>query len=57
MALPGGNTFEFCLEAYNAFNQMVWANAGLNVTFSNFGRTLAQANSGRKLQYALRFEF
>jgi hypothetical protein len=57
--LPGTMTVEFRLEAYNAFNQMVWANPQVNITASDFGHTNAPAAGflGRRLQYALRLEF
>ncbi|MGH9160718.1 MAG: TonB-dependent receptor domain-containing protein, partial [Vicinamibacteraceae bacterium] len=59
VSLPGGTRLEFRLEAYNALNQMVWANPNMSVTSSDFGRTNAHrlGNLGRRLQYALRLEF
>jgi hypothetical protein len=37
--------------------QIVWANPNLSITSSDFGKTIAQANTGRRLQHALRLEF
>jgi hypothetical protein len=48
---------EFRLEAYNALNGINWANPNVTVTSSDFGRTIAQANAGRRLQYMFRLEF
>jgi hypothetical protein len=48
---------EFRLEAYNAFNGINWSNPNISVTSSDFGRTIAQANTGRRLQYMFRLEF
>jgi len=52
-------TPEFRLEAYNAFNQLNWANPQVNIAASDFGRTNAPVggNLGRQLRFALRVEF
>ncbi len=57
--LPRNMTAELRLEAYNALNQIVWANPTVSITASDFGRTnaLAAGFFGRRLQYALRLEF
>lgn len=57
--LPREMKLEFRLEAYNAFNQLLYANPVTNVAASNFGRTIdiAANSAGRRLQYALRVEF
>jgi hypothetical protein len=52
-----GMKAEFRLEAYNTLNTTIWANPNTTITSSDFGQTVAQANSGRRLQYALRLEF
>jgi hypothetical protein len=50
---------EFRLEAYNAVNNMNWANPNLTVTSSDFGVTNGHygGHAGRRLQYMLRFQF
>lgn len=50
---------EFRLEAYNAINNMNWANPTTSITASDFGRTNAPASGhfGRRLQYAFRLQF
>lgn len=48
---------EFRLEAYNALNEIIWTNPNTTITSSDFGRTFAPANSGRRLQYMFRLEF
>ncbi len=47
------------LEAYNALNQMNWANPTLTITSSDFGRTNTQAAGyyGRQIQYSARLQF
>ena len=55
--LPGTSTFEFRLEAYNALNQIIWTNPNVTVGASDFGRSINQANAGRRLQLALRLQF
>jgi hypothetical protein len=57
--LPGARRLEFRLEAYNVLNNINWANPVINVAATDFGRTnsLATGSAGRRLQYALRFEF
>jgi hypothetical protein len=55
--LPRDSQLEFRLEAYNAFNQLIWANPNTNIASSDFGKTIFGANSGRRLQYAVRFQF
>jgi hypothetical protein len=50
---------QFRLEAYNAVNNMNWANPNLTVTSSDFGATNAHygGHAGRRLRFMLRFEF
>lgn len=50
---------EFRLEAYNALNNMNWANPTTSITASDFGKTNAHAagHYGRRLQYAFRLQF
>jgi hypothetical protein len=50
---------EIRMEAYNALNQMNWANPTLTVSASDFGRTNAQASGyyGRSLQYSAKLFF
>jgi hypothetical protein len=57
--LPKHTNLEIRLEAYNAFNQFMWADPNVTVGSSDFGRTINQAanTAGRRLQYAVRFEF
>jgi hypothetical protein len=38
-------------------NQIVWPKPNVSVTLSDSGRTIRRANTGRRLQYGLRFEF
>jgi hypothetical protein len=47
------------LEAYNAFNNIVWDNPDLNVSSANFGKVTRKrlAWSGREIQFGLRFVF
>jgi len=47
------------LEAYNALNQMAWANPNMTVTSSDFGKTTTQRAGyyGRQLQYSARLRF
>lgn len=56
---PGSTKVEARIEAYNLFNTTMWANPVTTITSSDFGRTnsLAANWTGRRLQYALRFEF
>jgi outer membrane receptor protein involved in Fe transport len=57
--LPGSTKLEVRLEAYNLFNTIMYANPVTTISASDFGRTnsLASGTAGRRLQYALRFEF
>jgi hypothetical protein len=50
---------ELRFEAYNAINEMNWANPTLTVSASDFGRTNAQASGyyGRQVQYSAKFFF
>jgi hypothetical protein len=48
---------EFKMEAYNLTNSFMAANPSVSVTSSLFGRSTAQANRGREMQYTLRLHF
>lgn len=48
---------EFKLEAYNMTNSFMAANPNMSVYSSTFGRSTAQANSGREMQYTMRLHF
>jgi hypothetical protein len=48
---------EFKMEAYNLTNSFMASMPNATVTSSLFGRSTAQANRGRELQYTLRLHF
>jgi len=56
-----GSTYrlEARMEAYNAFNNIVWDNPDLNLASANFGKVTRKrlAWSGREIQFGLRFVF
>jgi len=58
---PVGSTYrlEARVEAYNAFNNIVWDNPDLNLASANFGKVTRKrlAWSGREIQFGLRFVF
>jgi len=47
------------IEAYNAFNTIIWDNPDLTITSSNFGKVTRKRvdGSGREIQVGLRFIF
>ena len=47
------------VEAYNAFNQIIWDNPDLSISSSNFGKVTRKRvdGSGREIQVGLRFIF
>ena len=47
------------IEAYNAFNNIVWDNPELNVSSPNFGKVTRKRidGTGREVQIGLRFIF
>ena len=47
------------IEAYNAFNTIVWDNPDVNVSSANFGRVTRKRidGTGREVQIGLRFVF
>jgi len=47
------------IEAYNAFNTMVWDNPDLNLASSNFGKVTRKRTDaqGREIQIGVRFAF
>jgi hypothetical protein len=47
----------FRAEAYNLFNNVNFANPGLNLTSPTFGKISSDYNGARTMQLALRFDF
>ena len=47
------------IEAYNAFNTVVWDNPDLNISSANFGKVTRKRidGAGREMQVGLRFVF
>ena len=57
--LGGRYRLEARIEAYNAFNQIVWDNPDLTISSSNFGKVTRKRvdGTGREIQIGLRFMF
>ena len=58
-ALGGHYKIETRIEAYNAFNHIVWDNPDLNLASSNFGKVTRKRTDaqGREIQIGVRFVF
>ena len=57
--LPNRYRLEARIEAYNAFNSIVWDVPDTNISSSNFGKVTRKRvdGTGRELQIGLRFVF
>jgi hypothetical protein len=57
--LPTGKRLEARIEAYNAFNTIVWEDPDLNISSANFGKVTRKRidGSGREFQIGIRFVF
>ncbi len=58
-SLGGRYRLEARIEAYNAFDQILWDNPDLTITSSNFGKVTRKRvdGNGREIQIGIRFMF
>ncbi len=58
-SLGGRYRLEARIEAYNAFDQILWDNPDLTITSSNFGKVTRKRvdGNGREIQIGIRFVF
>jgi hypothetical protein len=57
--LPNSNRIEARIEAYNAFNNVVWDIPDLNISSANFGKVTRKRidGTGREIQIGVRYVF